>query len=128
MKANTTSINKIYTILNYNINLDLLSRSPNSIFIIKPIVRYTYYTKENKVRKIETSADNIKLKKGANIIFLYISYIKGKGYILPFGKEKSIRSKPRELLYLDILGPISIALYSGEKYFITFIDNISRFY
>ena len=51
---------------------------------------------------MEVYSDSIKLKKGAGIIFLYTLYIKGKGYALPFGKERSIRLKPSNLIYLNV--------------------------
>ena len=103
------------TILNYNIdyNLNILSRSPNSIFTTKkglslvPIsinlaYRRAYYIGENRVRKIETYTEGIKLKKRVGITFSYILYIKGKGYILLFSKERSIRLKLGEFLYLNV--------------------------
>ena len=92
---------------------NLVSGSPNSVFTIKkgssptPIsvnlaYRRAYHASKNRVRKIEVYSDSIKLKKGAGITFLYTLYIKGKGYTLPFGKERSIRLKPSDLIYLDV--------------------------
>lgn len=131
---NCSGINKVDAILDCN----LVSGSPNSVFAIKkgssptPISvnlahRRAYYAGENRVRKMEVHSNRIKLKKGAGITFPYTLCIKGKGHTLPFGKERSIRSKPSDLIHLDVQGPISIASYGGERYFITFTDDASRF-
>ena len=35
---------------------------------------------------------------------------------------------PLELIHTDICGPFDIPTWGGEKYFITFIDDYSRYY
>ncbi|KAG0154462.1 hypothetical protein PDIDSM_30 [Penicillium digitatum] len=82
---------------------------------------------EERVRKMEIFADGVKLKKGAGVTFPCAPCIKGKGHALPFGKERSIRSKPGEFIHLDVWGPISIASHGGEHYFVTFTDDATRF-
>lgn len=72
-------------------------------------------------------SDGIKLKNGAGVTFRCAPCIKGKGHALPFDKERSIRSKPGEFLHLDVWGAISIASHGGDKYFITFTDDATRF-
>lgn len=51
---------------------------------------------------MEIYTKGIKLKKGTRVTYPYIPYIKGKGYILPFRKVRSIYSNLREFIYLDI--------------------------
>lgn len=82
---------------------------------------------ENRVRKTESCGVGIKLKKGASVTFPCAPCIRGKGYALPFGRERSIWSKPGEFIHLDVWGPISIASHGGEKYVITFTADATRF-
>lgn len=116
----------------------LLSGSPNSVFATKKgsspasisidlAHRRACHAGENRVRKMETCGDGIKLKKGAGVTFPCAPCIKDKGYALPFVKERPIRSKPGEFIHLDVWGPISIASHGGERYFITFTDDATRF-
>ena len=51
---------------------------------------------------METFANSVKLKKGAGVTFSCVLCVKGKGYALSFGKERSIKSKPSEFIYLDV--------------------------
>jgi len=46
---------------------------------------------------------------------------------LPFSSSTSHASKNFELLHLDIWGPLSIASVHGHKYFLTILDDHSRF-
>ncbi|KAG0156252.1 hypothetical protein PDIDSM_3429 [Penicillium digitatum] len=126
---NCAGIDKI----NHMLDCNLVTGSPNSIFAINstPISidlahRRACHAGEDRVRKMETFADGIKLKKGAGVTFPCAPCIKGKGHALPFGKERSIR-KPGELIHLDVWGPISIASHGGEHDFITFTDDATRF-
>jgi transposase InsO family protein len=43
-----------------------------------------------------------------------------------FGKSKFSVTRPLELIHTDIYGPITPYLFSGNEYFITFIDDYSR--
>ena len=43
-------------------------------------------------------------------------------------KKNTTRSKELlEIIHTDIYGPLHIPCFSGEKYFITFIDDLSRY-
>ena len=43
-------------------------------------------------------------------------------------KHPAIRSsEPLQLIHTDICGPFDIPSWNGEKYFITFIDDFSRY-
>ena len=43
-------------------------------------------------------------------------------------KKNATRSKELlEIIHTDICGPLHIPCFSGEKYFITFIDDLSRY-
>ena len=54
--------------------------------------------------------------------------VMGKQTRLPFPKKSSrITTKPLELIHSDVCGPISVESIGGSRYFITFIDNYSRF-
>ncbi|KAJ9481030.1 hypothetical protein VN97_g12481 [Penicillium thymicola] len=130
---NCSGIDKVDVMLDCN----LLSGSPNSIFATKkgsPTTisidlahRRACHAGENRIRKMEICSEGIRLKKGAGVTFPCTPCIKGKGHALPFGKERSIRSKPGEFLYINVWGPISIASPGGEKYFVTFTDDATRF-
>ncbi|KAG0154714.1 hypothetical protein PDIDSM_282 [Penicillium digitatum] len=119
---NCAGIDKI----DHMIDCNLVTGSPNSVFAtqreIIPISidlahRRACHAGEERVRKMEKFADGVKLKKGAGVTFPCAPCIKGKGHALPFGKERSIRSKPGEFIHLDVWGPISIASHGGEHYF-----------
>ena len=45
---------------------------------------------------------------------------------LPFGKAKRA-NLPLQLIHFDICGPMNIRARHGGQYFITFIDNFTRF-
>ncbi|KAG0160747.1 hypothetical protein PDIDSM_8277 [Penicillium digitatum] len=129
---NCAGIDKI----DHMIDCNLVTGSPNSVFAtqreIIPISidlahRRACHAGEERVRKMEIFADGVKLKKGAGVTFPCAPCIKGKGHALPFGKERSIRSKPGEFIHLDVWGPISIASHGGEHYFVTFTDDATRF-
>ena len=54
--------------------------------------------------------------------------IYGKQHRLPFPKQsKRITRKPLELVHSDVCGPMSVPTIGGSRYFITFIDNYSRY-
>ena len=54
--------------------------------------------------------------------------IYGKQHRWPFPKaSKRITTSPLELIHSDVCGPISIPTIGGSRYFVTFIDNFSRY-
>ena len=54
--------------------------------------------------------------------------IMGKHNRSPFPKKSSrVATKPLELIHTDVCGPMSIESIGGSRYFITFIDDYSRF-
>ncbi|QQK46171.1 Retrovirus-related Pol polyprotein from transposon TNT 1-94 [Penicillium digitatum] len=91
---NCAGIDKI----NHMLDCNLVTGSPNSIFAINstPISidlahRRACHAGEDRVRKMETFADGIKLKKGAGVTFPCAPCIKGKGHALPFVTEVYIQ-------------------------------------
>ena len=50
----------------------------------------------------------------------------GKAIRLSLGKVKRA-SNPLQLIYLDICGPMNVRARHEENYFITFIDDFTRF-
>ena len=50
----------------------------------------------------------------------------GKATRLPFHKAKRA-SSPLQLIHLDIYGPMNVRARHGGDYFITFIDDFTRF-
>lgn len=52
--------------------------------------------------------------------------IKGKMSQLPFPNKSERKSELLELIHTDICGPMRVDSYGGAKYFITFIDDHSR--
>ncbi|QQK46720.1 hypothetical protein Pdw03_1618 [Penicillium digitatum] len=120
---NCAGIDKI----DHMIDCNLVTGSPNSVFAtqreIIPISidlahRRACHAGEERVRKMEIFADGVKLKKGAGVTFPCAPCIKGKGHALPFGEERSIRSKPGEFIHLDVWGPISIASHGVTEVYI----------
>jgi transposase InsO family protein len=50
----------------------------------------------------------------------------GKQMRRSFGKSQYQAKRPLEFIHTDICGPITSGSFSGERYFITFIDDFSR--
>lgn len=50
-----------------------------------------------------------------------------KSKILPFSNSSHTSCKPFELLHSDVWGPAPIISSSGYRYFVTFIDDYSKF-
>ncbi|QQK42944.1 hypothetical protein Pdw03_6845 [Penicillium digitatum] len=91
---NCAGIDKI----NHMLDCNLVTGSPNSIFAINstPISIDLAHPRachagEDRVRKMETFADGVKLKKGAGVTFPCAPCIKGKGHALPFVTEVYIQ-------------------------------------
>ena len=54
--------------------------------------------------------------------------IYGKQHRRPFPKaSKRVTTSPLELIHSDVCGPISTPTIGGSRYFVTFIDNFSRY-
>jgi hypothetical protein len=75
----------------------------------KPVVisvdlahRRACHAGEAKVRKMESSAEGVRLKPGTGVVQPCVPCIKGKGRSQPFGKVRAIRTKPGEMLHIDI--------------------------
>ncbi|GBE78927.1 predicted protein [Sparassis crispa] len=51
----------------------------------------------------------------------------GKMHANPFPTSDSHASKPLELIHTDVHGPLPVCTHSGYRYWITFIDDYSRF-
>src|SRR5205809_454775 len=59
-------------------------------------------------------------------VFYMMDYIKGKQ--TKHNKKGATRSSELlEIIHTDIFGPFSIPCFNGERYFITFIDDLSRY-
>lgn len=54
--------------------------------------------------------------------------IKGKMTRLPFNTSEGIKTKePLEVVHTDVCGPMQVETYAGSKYFVTFIDDFTRY-
>jgi GAG-pre-integrase domain len=53
--------------------------------------------------------------------------IQAKAHVLPFSLSSSSTNKPLELVHSDLWGPSPIVSYNGYKYYVSFIDDYSRF-
>uniref|UniRef100_A0A2N9FD48 Integrase catalytic domain-containing protein n=1 Tax=Fagus sylvatica TaxID=28930 RepID=A0A2N9FD48_FAGSY len=51
----------------------------------------------------------------------------GKMHQLPFPKSVSITSRPLEIVHNDVLGPAPITSTNGTRYYVTFVDDFTRF-
>ena len=54
------------------------------------------------------------------------NYFDGKITRKPFGKAKRVEF-PLQLIHYDICSPMNVSARSGATYFITFIDDFTRF-
>jgi len=75
---------------------------------------------------------NEKLVTGADLsnvsVGLYDFCIKGKMARKSFKAKDAITStRPLELIHRDVCGPMQNASIGGSKYFVSFIDDYSRF-
>ena len=53
--------------------------------------------------------------------------LKAKFSQLKFGKSTRISNEPLELIHTDICGPMSVETPSGKRYYLTMIDDFSRY-
>uniref|UniRef100_A0A2N9E5R8 Integrase catalytic domain-containing protein n=1 Tax=Fagus sylvatica TaxID=28930 RepID=A0A2N9E5R8_FAGSY len=51
----------------------------------------------------------------------------GKMHQLPFPKSVSITSRPLEIVHSDVWGPAPITSNNGTRYYVTFVDEFTRF-
>ena len=58
---------------------------------------------------------------------LCVSCIDGKQKRFPFSHTGTCRSELLELVHLDLHGPLPVSTQTGYKYWMTFIDDMSRF-
>ena len=54
-------------------------------------------------------------------------YVQGKMHSLPFCDSVSVTSKPLELVHSDVWGPAPITSCNGTRYYVSFIDDFTRF-
>jgi len=47
---------------------------------------------------------------------------------LPFNRSISISSSPFDLIHSDVWGPSAIAIKGGSQYYVSFIDEHTRYY
>jgi hypothetical protein len=72
------------------------------VILVNLTHRRACHASEVKVRKIESSAEGVRLKPSTRVVQPCVPYIKGKGHSQLFGKVRAIRIKPSEILYIDI--------------------------
>ena len=98
----------------------------------RPSVNSTYLW---HLRLGHVNVDRInRLVKDGPLIFLkiesypvYQSCLQGKMTKKPFPKKAARATELLELIHSDVCGPMSIPVRGGFEYFITFIDDCSRF-
>ena len=56
-----------------------------------------------------------------------VDYIKGKHVNHPIKKASTSSTQLLEIIHNDICGSFNVSSFSGEKYFITFIDDFSHY-
>jgi hypothetical protein len=62
------------------------------------------------------------------ILLIFPSYIKGKQHHIKFLKEGASKVQGLlELLHSDVCGPLRTPTFSGCTYFVTFIDDRSKY-
>lgn len=93
--------------------------------VMNLVYRRAIYVGKNKIWKTIYNVEGFTIVKGSAFSRFYILYIFNKGYVLLFGKMRFICTKSRDLLYLDVWNPISIALLDNYTYYMTFIDDAS---
>lgn len=64
--------------------------------------RRAIYTSENKIRKTIHNVEGFTIVKDSTLSRPCVPYIFSKDHVLPFGKTRLIRIKPRDLLHLDV--------------------------
>lgn len=54
--------------------------------------------------------------------------LKGKMTSQPFNKSDGIKTKePLEIVHTDVCGPMQVETFAGSRYFVTFIDDFTRY-
>ena len=55
------------------------------------------------------------------------SCLEGKMTNRPFSAKGTRAKEPLQLVHSDVCGPVSVQAIGGYEYFVTFIDNYSRY-
>uniref|UniRef100_A0A2N9E2R4 Integrase catalytic domain-containing protein n=1 Tax=Fagus sylvatica TaxID=28930 RepID=A0A2N9E2R4_FAGSY len=55
------------------------------------------------------------------------AFSKGKHHQLPFTDSVSITTRPLELVHTDVWGPAPVTSCNGTRYYVSFIDDFTRF-
>ena len=63
----------------------------------------------------------------SNTTSLCIHCLEGKMHKLPFPNSVSITSHPLEIVHSDVWGPAPITSNNGTRYYVTFVDDFTRF-
>ena len=73
------------------------------------------------------TVNGLELKREKEPSTLCTHCISGKGHRTPFTRQSNTKtSKLLELIHSDVKGPIEIQSHGGSRYFITFIDDFSK--
>ena len=83
----------------------------------------------NTIQKMSKNrtVNGLELKKDQGTPVPCTHCISGKGHRTPFPKQSNAKtSKLLELVHSDVKGPIETRSLGGSRYFITFIDDFSR--
>ena len=90
--------------------------------------RYGHFGYENvKLLNDRNLVDGMKLNSNSDVKNCE-GCILGKQKRLPFPKISMYQStKPLDLIHSDVCGPLSVNSIGGSRYFVTFVDNFSRY-
>ena len=89
------------------------------------LVHHDYNSVKNMISKQLVTGIDIKSKQAPDPICE--PCLLGKMNANPFPPSKTCASKPLELIHTDLHGPFKTRTISGYRYWITFIDDYTRF-
>ncbi|KAL2929782.1 Retrovirus-related Pol polyprotein from transposon TNT 1-94 [Bienertia sinuspersici] len=90
---------------------------------------------EKELFLIHNRLGHISMSKMKHLSFCNVKNLKvydcdilvvSKHHRLPLKPSKSITGKPLQLIHMDLWGPYKIRAITGEKYFLTIVDDFSR--
>lgn len=80
-----------------------------------------------QLRQLTKAADGIEIPLKGTQTFCE-AWVRGKMYRLSHPPQKMIKSTQKlQLVYTDVCGPMQTQSFRGSRYFITFIDDYSRY-
>jgi len=122
--SNLASVNSISSKINVPCTISAITCNSNTSIPIKALWHFRLgHLSHQRMDKVSSLYSSITNDNKATCDICHFA----KQHHIPFTSSLSHASSNFELLHLDIWGPLSISYVHGHKYFLTIVDDHSRF-